>query len=408
MPTRITLAHGVRGGMERQTDTLARALAARGHSVTIVTTAHPKGVRREIDGNIETLYVPNTTWRRYQAGWWRESYKLLRERDATQPYNVILSHSAGGLGYLAEARRELSLPSVVILHGSSQGEITTAWRGARSLRGVYRLARLGWRLPRLFTLWWRAAPSVSHWIAVSPSVAKENRREMGFPVDRVTFVPNGVDVDRFRPDEAAGKATRERLGISPSAPVLAIATRLEAEKGVQVAIDALHRAQEHIAAVRLLIAGHGSHTDALERQVRRLGLSNRVTFLGLVSHTDLPGILAAADGFIMPSLCHEAFPLSIVEAMAVGLPVAASRVGGVSAAVTHGVTGYLFPPGDSRALANALITLMGDRTRRQAMGAIARRTAEARFSIDAMTRATETILQVAVAESPRAAAPNRP
>ncbi len=404
MPTRITLAHGVRGGMERQTDTLARALAARGHSISIVTTAHPKGVLREIDGNIETIYVPGTTWRRYQARWWAESYKALQERDAAQPYDVILSHSAGGLGYLAHARRDMGLPSVVILHGSSQGEVTTAWRGARSPRGIYRLARLGWRLPRLLYLWRRTAPFVTRWIAVSPSVADENRREIGFAADRATFVPNGVDVDSFRPDPDARWATRQRLGIAPNAPVLAIATRLEAEKGVQVAIDALNRAQNHIPAVRLVIAGQGSYIPTLKRQVQRLGLSNRVTFLGLVSHADLPGILAAADVFIMSSLCHEAFPLSIVEAMASGLPVAASRVGGVSAAVTHGVTGYLFGPGDARALAEALVVLAGDRTRRQAMGAVARRTAEARFSIDAMTGATESVLRAAVAETPRSAA----
>ncbi|MFN8496549.1 MAG: glycosyltransferase family 4 protein [Anaerolineae bacterium] len=410
MPTRITLAHGVRGGMERQTDTLARALAARGHSVTIVTTAHPKGVLRETEPGIETLYLPNSTWRRYQAKWWAASYAALRERDAAQPYDVILSHSAGGLGYLADARRDLGLPSVVILHGSSQGEVTTAWRGARSPRGAYRLARLGWRLPRLLYLWRAAAPSVARWIAVSPSVATENRREIGFPADGVTFVPNGVDVARFRPDAAARQATRERLGVAPHAPLLAIATRLEAEKGVQVAIDALSRAQEHTPAVRMVIAGHGSHFEALDRQVRRLGLSQRVTFLGLVAHEELPGILAAADIFIMPSLCHEAFPLSIVEAMAAGLPVVASRVGGVGAAVTDGVTGALVGPGDDRALGAAIVRLASDPTRRQAMGAIARRTAEARFSVAAMTAATEAVLQGAIAETPRplAAGSDRP
>ncbi|MFN8481527.1 MAG: glycosyltransferase family 4 protein [Anaerolineae bacterium] len=410
MPTRITLAHGVRGGMERQTDTLARALAERGHSITIVTTAHPKGVLRETDGGIETLYLPHTTWRRYQARWWADSYAALRERDAAQPYDVILSHSAGGLGYLADAHRDLGLPSAVILHGSSQGEVTTAWRGARSARGAYRLARLGWRLPRLLYLWRRAAPFVARWIAVSPSVAAENRREIGFAADRVTFVPNGVDLARFRPDSAARQATRARLGIPPNAPLLAIATRLEAEKGVQVAIDALGRAQENVAAVRMVVAGQGSHLDALDRQVRRLSLSQRVTFLGLVSHADLPAILAAADIFVMPSLCHEAFPLSIVEAMAVGLPVVASRVGGVGAAVTDGVTGSLVGPGDVGAMSNALIRLANDPTRRQAMGAIARRTAEARFSIEAMTSGTEAVLQAAVAETPRAAAsgPDRP
>ena len=392
MPIRITLAHGVRGGMERQADTLARGLAARGHELTIVTTAHPDGVTEEDEWNLQTLYIPNTTWRRYQRRWWEASYAALREQHAIAPFDVILSHSAGGLGYLARAGQALGLPSVVILHGSSQGEVITAWRGARSPRGVYRLARLGWRLPTLLARWRRTAPSVSHWIAVSSSVARENGREMGFAPGRVTVIANGVDTARFRPNDEARASSRAELGLAADTPLLAVATRLEAEKGVQVALDALARLTPEFPDAHLLVAGAGSYATDLQAQARRLGLAERVRFLGLVPHAALPDVLAAADIALFPSLCHEAFPLSVVEALAVGLPVVASAVGGVPMAVREGATGSLVPPGDVAALADALRPLLADPARRRALGALARQSAEQQFSVQAMVERTEGVL----------------
>ena len=397
MPIRITVAHGVKGGMERQHDSLTSALAGLGHDVQVVTTAHPLGIHADSEAGVRTAYIPATTWRRYQSQWWAESYATLKRLHAAAPFDIILSQSAGGLGYLAQARRELGLPSVVILHGSSQGEVTTAWRGARSPRGVYRLLRLGWRLPRLLWLWRRAAPSVSRWIAVSPSVARENSREIGFPLDRATIVPNGVDTALFRPDPAARARTRERLGLRDAAPVLVVATRLEAEKGVQVALDALTRLRLAFPDLRLLIAGGGQYEGALRARARASGES--VTFLGRLPHAELPDILAAADVFIMPSLCHEAFPMSIVEALAAGLPVVASRVGGVPAAITDEVTGRLVPPGDAARMAEAVETLLADPPRRRAMAHLARQAAEARFSLEAMARGTERVLMDAVQAS---------
>lgn len=410
MPLRITLAHGIRGGMERQSDTLARGLADRGHEVTVVTTAHPGGAHAETVDGVEILYVPGSTWRRYQSSWWQNSYRLLAQRHIYSPYDIILSQSAGGLGYLAQARRDLALPSVVMFHGSSRGEVITAWRGARSPRGIYRLLRLGWRLPRLLSLWRRAAPSVSHWIAPSPSVGEENRQEIGFPATRLSIIANGIDIDAFRPDPARRAATRAQLGLSDDAPLVVAATRLEAEKGVQVALDALAQLRQQWPDARLLVAGDGGYAANLRRQAAELGLGDAVTFLGFVAHAQLPDVLAAGDVFVMPSQCHEAFPVSILEALATGLPVVASRVGGVPAALTPGATGYLVPPGDAAALAAALRPLLADPQRRRTMGALARRAAEARYSRAATTRAVEDVVwSVAQGiETPYIASPQLP
>lgn len=402
LPIRITLAHGVQGGMERQADTLARGLARRGHQVTIVTTAHPDGVVEENDLDLQTLYIPHTTWRRYQPHWWRQSYQALRDRHALFPYDVILSQSAGGLGYLGQAQRHLGLPSVVILHGSSQGEVVTAWRGARNPRGIYRLLRLGWRLPPLLARWRRVAASVSHWIAVSPTVGVENQREIGFPTERLSVVLNGVDVDTLRPDPQAPRALRERLGLPPATLLLAITTRLEYEKGVQIALEALARLLPTYPNLYLLVAGAGVYDEALQRRALSLGVGDRARFLGFLQRPDLATVLAGSDAYIMPSLRPEGLPISVLEAQAAGLPVVVSDVGGAAASLIPDHTGYLFPRGDVDALVARLTILLADSTRRQAMGALGRRVAETRFSVDSMVRATENIL---LSTRPASAAP---
>lgn len=397
MPIRITLAHGVRGGMEHQADSLARGLAAAGHEVTVVTTAHPHGRVEETMGDVETLYIPATTWRRYEARWWAESYRLLAQRHIYTPYDVILSQSAGALGYIARAREELGLATVVVFHGSARGELITAWRGARSARGVYRLGRLVWRLPRLLALWRRVAASVAWWTAPNATMANENRREIGFPADRLSIIPNAVDTNLFRPDLARRAATRMRLGLPADAPVLVVASRLEVEKGVQVALDALARLSARWPEARLIVAGEGAHAMALQARADALGVGHATLFLGFVAHERLTDILNAGDVFVMPSLCHEAFPVSIIEALAAGLPVVASHVGGVPAAIAVGASGYLVPPGDADGLAAAVARLLADPTRRRTMGALTRQVAEARYTEAAMTRAVESVLQAVVA-----------
>lgn len=396
IPIRITLAHGVRGGMEHQADTLARGLAERGNTVTVVTTAHPDGRPRDDDGGVETFYVPRTTWRRYQPQWWQASYDLLRGRHAQQPYDIILSQSAGGLGYLTQARQALGLPSVVILHGSSRREVLTAWHGARSARGLYRLVRLTWRIPPLWVRWRRVAPYVAHWIAVSPTIGRESQREMGFPADRLTVVPNGVDVDRLRPDPAAGERLRQRHQLPADAQVAVMASRLEMEKGVQVALDAVARLKPTHPHLYLLVAGAGVYASTLERRAEALGLTGQVRFLGYVQHADLSALLAGADIFVMATLGPEGLPMSVLEAEAAGLPVVVSDVPGAAAALLPDQTGVLFPAGDAAALAERLAALLADPGRRRAIGVLGRALAERRFSVEAMVTSTETILKQAV------------
>jgi phosphatidylinositol alpha-1,6-mannosyltransferase len=391
MPVRVAPAHGVGGGMERVSWSLAHGLARRGHKVTVVTTAHPAGMLEERDSEVRVVYVRGSTWRRYETSWWEDSYTMLGdEHTAGATYDVILSQSAGGLGYLSRARNELDVASVVLFHGSAIGELRTAWRGARSLRGFYRLGRLGWRLPPQIRRWRKVAPAVTRWAAISHEVAEDNRRVLGIP-RAVEVVPPAVDVTRFRPDAATRASARRDLGMPPSAPLLVIVARLEREKGVDVALRAARMVRADHPEARVVVAGTGHDERRLRRLVQDMDMGGACTFLGLVAHDGIPAVLASGAVFVHSSLCAEGRPVSLVEAAAAGLPVVASDSPGAREVVVHGTTGVLVRRADVRGMAGAICGLLADDGRRSAMGAAAREAARG-WGCDAMVDTVDRLL----------------
>jgi phosphatidylinositol alpha-1,6-mannosyltransferase len=238
-------------------------------------------------------------------------------------------------------------------------------------------------------------------MAVSRHVAVENQRELGIGDDVLTVLPAGVETERFRPDPSARATIRASLGLSTSAPVVALATRLEREKGVHLALEAAARLRRSHPDLHVLIAGHGHDEPRLRSLAARLRLNGACTFLGLVEHDRLPALLAASDVFLLPSLCAEGRPLSVVEASAVGLPVVATSSPGTQEVVADGVTGLLVRRGDVDDLAAAVARLLNDATARTAMGERGRRAAVTEWSADAVVGAVETVLDQVVSRSAR-------
>lgn len=185
---------------------------------------------------------------------------------------------------------------------------------------------------------------VSRYIAVSRDVAKNLVRRFRVPETKITVIPNAVDEA-----EIASGLSRPAgdWPVAEGRKAVLILARLEPEKGVDVAIDAIGR----VADVDLVIAGSGSCSGALESKAAQLGINHRVHFLG--HRNDPASLLARADVFVLPSHV-EGLPLSVLEAMAAGVPVVATDIGGTREAVEHEKTGLLVPPGDSNALASAI------------------------------------------------------
>ena len=190
----------------------------------------------------------------------------------------------------------------------------------------------------------------------------------GVPARRVAVIPPGVDRERFRPRDRA--AARAELGIDPAARILLAAGRIEAPKGLDVLIRALGEMTER-EGVQLVVIGGDDRSRAEVARLRRIaadaGVSDLVRFVGSVTHEQIGTYYNAADVVVMPSR-YESFGLVAAEAMASGVPVVASRVGGLASTVADGVTGYLIPWRSPDLFARQLDRLLGDEALRARMG----------------------------------------
>jgi glycosyltransferase involved in cell wall biosynthesis len=186
-----------------------------------------------------------------------------------------------------------------------------------------------------------------------------------------------INTDRFRPDAEARQAIRQRLGATDQF-VLLIVANLIAEKGVDVALRALPQFPEDVT---LWVVGCGGEAESLQALGRELGVAGRVRFLGPQQYVE--PFMQGADCLVCPSRWAEAAGLVNVEALASGLPVVASRIGGIPEYVEDGRTGLLFAPEDSEALAAQVLRLHGDPAFRQTLAHQARAAALERFSAHA-------------------------
>ena len=198
-------------------------------------------------------------------------------------------------------------------------------------------------------------------------------------------VPPGVDVDRFRPlDEAGRDGARRHFGLDPEVPLVVGVSRLVPRKG----FDVLLAAVATLDGVHIAIAGGGRDADRLAR--RASGLGARARLLGPVSDDELPMLYGCADVFAMPcrerwaGLEAEGFGIVFLEAAACGIPAIAGASGGAVEAVADGETGYVVEPRDVRGIADALGGLLGDEALRTRLGTAARARVESQFSLDTL------------------------
>lgn len=205
-----------------------------------------------------------------------------------------------------------------------------------------------------------------HFVAVSPRAALELQHHYGVPQDRITVIPNGIDLDRFGLDPVARKRIREALGIPAEQKVLLFVGHEFGRKGLAHAIDALGRLGDDVT---LLVVG----SDARAPYQRLYsGAPHRLVFAG--ERRDMPALYAAADAFVMPSQ-YETFALAAMEAMACGLPVFATRVGGIEDYLVDANNGYTIEP-DGRDIAEKIRPALENPARLAELAQGARATAQ--------------------------------
>jgi glycosyltransferase involved in cell wall biosynthesis len=204
-------------------------------------------------------------------------------------------------------------------------------------------------------------------------------RDIGFPRERITVIRNGADLQKF--GATSRTVARELLGIASGDFVIGTVGRLVPVKDHVVLLSAIAGVNESGVAASMVIVGDGPLRGDLESRAHALGLERQVLFLG--HRPDVDRILPALDVFALTSV-SEGLPNTVLEAMATGLPVISTDVGGVDELVVDGETGLLVPARDAGAFSAAILKLAGDRGLREEMGAKGRKRATAQFGLPTM------------------------
>ena len=226
----------------------------------------------------------------------------------------------------------------------------------------------------------------TQFIAVSGSLQKALIQQ-GIPEKRITVIYNGLNPELFNENEPSGR-WRQKAGFAPGIPLVAIVGRLHPVKGHRYFLRSASEILKERTDVHFLVVGSGPEREGLEDYTKNLGISDYVTFTGFVS--DVTELMPDLNLLIVPSL-WEGFGLTALEAMAVGVPVVATSVGGLPEIVEHGTTGLLVSPADEVGLTRGIVWMLDHPQEAVEMAAAAKAVVEQKFTAAAMARKTEDL-----------------
>lgn len=237
------------------------------------------------------------------------------------------------------------------------------------------------------------APLADRISCVSQNVAQFALQSIRLPLEKLVVIPNGVVTDNFL--SARDSGLRARLGFSDETVVIGSVARLHPVKGSRYLVEAFAQLALNDRALHLILVGDGPERARLETWVEEHDLEEQVTFLG--ERTDISALLSIIDIFALSSL-WEGMPNAVLEAMAAGLPVIATAVGGTPEVVLPGVTGLLVPPGDIPALTQALAQLLRDPILQRTMGQAGLSRVQEHFSMASVVRETTDLYETLLLE----------
>jgi 2-deoxystreptamine N-acetyl-D-glucosaminyltransferase/2-deoxystreptamine glucosyltransferase len=324
------------GGMQNHTACLTRALDVLGVTQDVVTTRPPGARRQHALGEQATVHRVGLPVRAARQGWAPGALRLAHRLGAhADLVHVHLGEDLAVVPVGLSAARRHGLPLVLTIHLSL--DHTYAPYGARSRW----FQRLGAALER------RGVAAADAVVCLAPRLA-ERLVDAGVDAAKVHVVPSGVEPRRFEapgPDLLAGRPR----------PRILFCGRLARQKGVETLVRAA--ALLRTPGARIELVGDGPERERLAALVAQLGVGDRVTLHGFVGHDEVPGVLRGADALVLPSV-YEELGSVLLEGLQAGLPIVASRVGGIPHAV--GDAGLLVEPSDPAALAAALDRVLGE------------------------------------------------
>ncbi len=277
---------------------------------------------------------------------------------------------------------------ILHLHGYSSanfGRLAARKVGIRSIVHEHAILQVQ---PHQFVVDWLLRKRTDVAVAVSNAVKAFMMHGRSIPEEKIEVIWNGIDLKQFQnvPEERV-RRFREQHGLPENAKIIGTVTRLREEKGNAYLIEAAAEVLRQEPETTFVLIGDGPLRDSLQQQAQELGIGEKVLFTGFV--TDVHAALAALDIVVLPSL-REGFGLALVEAMAAGKPVVATKVGGMIELARHERSALMVYEADSPALAQAILRLIREPALAQQLAAQAKEDS-ARFSIEENVRALEAL-----------------
>jgi glycosyltransferase involved in cell wall biosynthesis len=336
------------GGGEAQVLGLLSYLAARGHCTHLL--AHPEGrlFQRSREQSIKTM--PLIVRNDFDLRPVSRLRRLIRDEN----YDIVHLHTKRAHVLSLWLGRGLATPKYIVTRRMDYPEANTWYARYLYNRKVDGVVAISCKISNLLI-------------------------EAGVEREKIRLIHSGIDPGPFEAAANSGDMHSGRV-------VIGMAAVLEERKGHRFLFEAARRLKAQGYRIEYCVAGEGSLSRPLQEAATRLGLEREVQFLGFVS--DMPAFLSQVDIVVLPSL-SEGFGVSVLEAMAAGKAVIASRVGGLTELVTDTVTGLLVAPRDVEGLANAIAKLAGDRTLLQEMGRKGKDRLQANFTVEHMAKQNE-------------------
>lgn len=227
-----------------------------------------------------------------------------------------------------------------------------------------------------------------HIIAVAAACRDFLTTHESIPPEKISLVPNAIDLRRFSPGEVSRDDARAQLGLPAGFRIVAGVGRLNPQKNFALFLEIAAQLAPRFPDLHFLLAGDGPEEQMLREKASALGIANRVIFSGYVADTRL--VYLAADLLLMPSR-YEGLPMTLLEAMAMGLPVVASKLDGIAEVISDGAEGFLAPSDDAALFVERTAALLADAELSSRISKNARAKIEAHFSVGRMTSAVEDI-----------------
>jgi glycosyltransferase involved in cell wall biosynthesis len=314
-------------------------------------------------------------------------------RAAGIPVHHVPKRRVLDVGLILALRRFFRERRISIVHAFSSTAEFFAGIAARTCgcRFVASVRGFSETLPAVHALGKRVACRLATVVVANSEAGGQRAVATGVvTTGKLRVVPNGLRLAAL-PTTRERQAIRRSLGCSDHTCLILSVGRLVPEKGYETTIDVARQVAARGPRARFVIAGNGPLRDGLERRIAQMRVAESVMLVG--ERRDVPTLLSAADIYLNTSR-SEGMSNSLMEAMGVGLPVLASAVGGTPELIASGETGLLFPPGDSAAAAEMLVSLIESPSVRRALGERGRAFVEARNSLDTMVEELESLYGV--------------